>query len=59
MSLPDVGFGNQATSVISALLLALLTKRTLLLHWGPGLDHKWEDISAAWELPGASIGPSV
>jgi len=38
---PDVGFGNQAASIVSSLLLSMLTNRTLLIHFPPGLEHSW------------------
>ena len=35
--MPDVGFGNQVASMASALLLAMLSRRSLLIHWPQGL----------------------
>lgn len=56
MVVPDVGFGNQVASIVSSLLLAMLTRRTLLLHFPPAIGHTWHAIKDAVDFPGMSLG---
>ena len=61
LRLPDVGIGNQVAAVASAMLLAMLTDRVLLLHPSTLAKHPWTNLETVWRLPGnddASRGES-
>ena len=52
LRLPDVGIGNQVASVASALLLAMLSDRVLLLLPSVLAKHPFRNLESVWRLPG-------